>query len=106
MIYTLVILIALFNAISELSNHGKLDSWGKWWSVGAWDNKNTWKPYPMWRYWPFIVFTDAFHAFKTLWVVSMCLAIQLSGLDWWLSFAVYSVSFSFFYTIIPLIKVK
>lgn len=106
MTYTLIILIGLFNAISELSNHGKLDSWGKWWSMDGWENKNTWKPYPMWRYWPFIIFTDAFHLFKTLWVIFMCLAIQLSGLEWWYSFSVYSVSFSFFYTIIPLIKVK
>ena len=100
----LLILIGLFNAISELSNHGKINHWGKWWNIESWNNKNTWQPYPMWRYWPFIIFTDAFHFFKALWVICMCLAVYLGGLSPLLSFTLYSVSFSVFYTILPYIK--
>ncbi len=100
----LLILIGLFNAISELSNHGKINHWGKWWSVIAWNNKNTWKPYPMWRYYPFITFTDAFHLFKFLWVASMCLAIYLGGIHPIIAYAVYSISFTIFYTLLPYLK--
>jgi hypothetical protein len=106
MIYTLLVLIGIFNAISELSNHGKINHWGQWWSIQAWENKNRWKPYPMWRYWPFITLTDSFHFFKSCWVVSMCLAIQLGGLDWYLSFIIYSISFTIFYTLLPYIKLR
>ncbi len=104
--HTLLTMIGLFNAISELSNHGKINHWGQWWSIQAWENKNKWKPYPLWRYWPFIIFTDAFHFFKTCWVITMAFAIQISGLDWWLSFTIYSASFAIFYTLLPYIKFK
>jgi|688.fasta_scaffold56929_10 hypothetical protein len=106
MIYTLLVLIGIFNAISELSNHGKINHWGQWWSIQAWENKNKWKPYPLWRYWPFIILTDAFHFFKTCWVITMAFAIQIGGLDWYYSFTIYSASFAIFYTLLPYIKFK
>jgi hypothetical protein len=106
MIYTLLVLIGIFNAISELSNHGKINHWGQWWSIQAWENKNKWKPYPLWRYWPFIILTDAFHFFKTCWVITMAFAIQIGGLDWYYSFTIYSATFAIFYTLLPYIKFK
>jgi hypothetical protein len=106
MIYTLLVLIGIFNAISELSNHGKINHWGQWWSIQAWENKNKWKPYPLWRYWPFIILTDAFHFFKTCWVITMAFAIQIGGLDWYYSFTIYSATFAIFYTLLPYIKLK
>lgn len=105
MIY-LLILIGLFNAVSELSNHGKLDHWWYWFSQAAWENKNKWKPYPMWRWWPFIILTDAFHCFKFLWVVCMCWAIFIGGMNPFYSFGIYSVSFEVFYFLLPYIKIK
>ena len=104
--FVLLICIGLFNAISELSNHGKLDHWWYWFSQAAWQNKNTWKPYPLWRRWPFIIFTDAFHAFKFLWVIALSCAVWLGGIDPFFSFAIYSTSFTIFYVIVPFIKVK
>lgn len=105
MVY-LLITIGLANAISELSNHGKLNHWWYWFSQAAWNNKNTWKPYPIWRMWPFIILTDAFHFFKTIWVLAMCFAIYHGPFNPWLSFAIYSSSFSVFYWLLPYIKVK
>jgi hypothetical protein len=104
MIY--LILIGLFNALSELSNHGKLNHWGFWFSQLAWTNKNNWKPYPMWRWWPFIIFTDLFHFAKTIWVVLMCICVQFVDLEWYYSFMIYSCSFSVFYWVFPFLKVK
>jgi hypothetical protein len=106
MIIALIVLISLFNSISELSNHGKLNHWPQWWQQSAWINKNTWKPIPLWSYWPFIIFTDAFHFFKTLWVICMCLAIYLGGLNPFYSFAIYSFFFEVFYSMIPYFRVK
>jgi len=102
----LLAFIGLFNAISELSNHGKLDHWWYWFSQAAWNNKNKWKPYPMWRWWPFIIFTDNFHTSKTIWVILMCLAIYWGGVPIVYSFCVYSISFTFFYVLLPFINVK
>lgn len=102
----LLILIGLASSVSELSNQGKLDHWWYWFSQAAWQNKNKWKPYPIWRFWPFIIFTDAFHFFKTIWVIAMCYAIFFGGLNAIYSFGIYSVSFQVFYWILPYIKVK
>lgn len=106
MTYLLLFIIGFTNAVSELSNQGKLDSWWYWFSQAAWQNKNKWKPYPLWRIWPFIIFTDAFHFFKTIWVISMCYAIFLGGLNPLHAFGVYSITFEVFYTLLPFIKVK
>lgn len=106
MIYFLLVTIGFANALSELSNQGKLDHWWHWFSQESWENKNNWQPYPMWRYWPFIIFTDSFHFFKTIWVISMCFAILFGGLNPFYSFGVYSASFQLFYIILPFIKVK
>lgn len=106
MIYILLAFIGVSNAISELSNHGKLNHWGKWWTVEAWNNKNTWKPKGWWKIYPLIIFTDAFHFFKTLWVLSMCFSIYLGGMDWWLAFIIYSCWFQVAYSLIPYFRLK
>ena len=101
-----IFLAGLFSAISELSNHGKINHWGKWFSQDAWNNKNTWKPYPLWRFWPFIILTDAFHLFKTLFLVAFCLSASLCQLEWYYLFIGYSASFSVFYSTLPYISWK
>jgi len=102
----LLLLIGVANAVSELSNQGKLDHWWYWFSRAAWNNKNQWKPYPMWRFWPFIILTDAFHFFKTLWVLFMCYAISIGGVNFFYAFLIYSTSFQIFYSLFPFIKIK
>lgn len=120
MTFILLILIGLFNAISEASNQSKLQSvngWGKWFDENSWMNKNTWKPilgFIKWSWWPFIVFTDAFHFFKSCWVICVCLLpifapIELSqnmAILICIYFATYSTSFEIIYSILPYLKFK
>src|SRR3972149_3498697 len=103
---TLLILIGLLSAMSELSNHGKLNHWPQWFTQDSWMNKNTWRPTPLFTFWPLIIFADAFHFFKTLWLICFCLTVQYIALEWYWCFIAYSVSFQCFYWLIPLIKVK
>lgn len=106
MIYLIPFLIGLFNSISELSNQGFLNNWPQWFTQDSWNNKHTWKPVGLWEYWPFIVITDAFHFFKTCWVIVMCYGLLLGSLNPFYAFAVYSASFQLFYWVIPYLKVK
>lgn len=105
----LAILIATFNSISELSNQGKLrssDGWGLWWDEHSWNNKNLWYPlfgFYKWSWWPLIIFTDAFHFFKTLWVITMCFLplLEWDALTPVKVFVVYSCTFEIVYTLFP-----
>ena len=111
-------LIGIFNAVSEASNQGHLNNWPQWFTQGVWVNKYYWKPLGLWQYWPLVCFTDAFHFFKTLWVITMCLMVQTvynhrffiheknllyANYRYWVAiliFAVYSAMFQVTYWII------
>ena len=101
-------LIGLFNAISEASNQGKITHFlPAWFGPDSWQNKYTW----FWgygKYWPLIVFTDAFHFFKTCWVVCMCWGMQKAykepdfygPISAVLCFVFYSAAFEIVYTLV------
>lgn len=113
MIY-LLILTGLFDAISEASNHGKINFLGSWFRQDSWQNKNqlferlhSMFPKPVayiLAYWVLIYFTDAFHFFKGLLIVTIGISIQYSTIQWYWYFIIYSGSFTVFYTSIDLIN--
>lgn len=116
----LIALIGVFSAISEASNQGHITTWGQWFTQAAWQNKYTWHPHGLWQWWPFIVFTDAFHFFKFLWVVCLSftsiysfrtpqfkkyrlIAFYLENYKWIepiATFAIYSITFQITYWLI------
>ena len=107
-------LIGLFNAISEASNQGKITHFlPAWFGPDSWQNKYTW----FWgygKYWPLIVFTDAFHFFKTCWVLCMCWGMNKAfnngeslfvlnfayPIHWVACFVFYSVAFEIVYNLV------
>ena len=110
----LLALTGLLDAISEASNHGKINYLGSWFKQDAWNNKNelfarleTMFPKPIayvLAYWVLIYFTDAFHFFKGLLVVAIGICIQYSEIEWYWYFVIYSASFTVFYTGLDLIN--
>lgn len=104
MIFLLLAIAGIANAISELSNQGKLNFLHRqWWSQEGWMNKNNWKPQPLWRYFPFIMITDAFHFFKLIWVLSFCISIAIGGATFIIAYLVYSILFEIIYRIFPIL---
>ena len=103
MIYLLLAIAGMANAISELGNHTKLNFLHrKWWSQDGWMNKNNWKPQPLWQYFPFIMFTDSFHFFKLIWVLSFCFCVAIGG-NFIFAFIIYSLFFEITYRVFPIL---
>lgn len=114
-IIILIVIAGLANAISEASNQNAL-SWckDKWWDGYNTNSKN----FPLWmNYGPGVMFRDAFHFFKLVWITTICwLVVYLEtgilfelSLDWLLyklifTFVLFSTSFELGRFIIKLIK--
>jgi hypothetical protein len=97
-----LIILGFLNAMSDLMISNRLAHWGFWFSSDAWHNKYNWGKY--WRHYPLITFTDCFHFFKACWVITMCILIQYTDVHWFISYCIFSTSFSLFHTYLPYLK--